>query len=72
MMPLTLAEPGRAATIAHIGGSASVRQHLNNLGFVVGNSVSVVNTLNGNLIVAVLDARIAISREMAGKILITI
>lgn len=70
MMPLTLMSPGEDAIIQRIGGKPEVRQHLENLGFVVGGSVSVINTIGGNLIVNVKEARVAISREMAQKIMV--
>ena len=69
MMPLTLMSPGEDAIIQRIGGKPEVRQHLENLGFVVGGNVSVINTIGGNLIVNVKEARVAISREMAQKIM---
>ena len=70
MMPLTLMSPGEDAIIQRIGGKPEVRQHLENLGFVVGGNVSVINTIGGNLIVNVKDARVAISRELAQKIMV--
>ena len=70
MMPLTLLSPGEDAIIQRIGGKPEVRQHLENLGFVVGGNVSVINTIGGNLIVNVKEARVAISREMAQKIMV--
>lgn len=70
MMPLTLMSPGEVAIIQRIGGKPEVRQHLENLGFVVGGNVSVINTIGGNLIVNVKEARVAISREMAQKIMV--
>ena len=70
MMPLTLMSPGEDAIIQRIGGKPEVRQHLENLGFVVGGNVSVINTIGGNLIVNVKEARVAISREMANKIMV--
>ena len=70
MMPLTLMSPGEDAIIQRIGGKPEVRQHLENLGFVVGGNVSVINTICGNLIVNVKEARVAISREMAQKIMV--
>ena len=70
MMPLTLMSPGEDAIIQRIGGTPEVRQHLENLGFVVGGNVSVINTIGGNLIVNVKEARVAISREMAQKIMV--
>ena len=70
MMPFTLMSPGEDAIIQRIGGKPEVRQHLENLGFVVGGNVSVINTIGGNLIVNVKEARVAISREMAQKIMV--
>ena len=69
-MPLTMMSIGESRPIMRIGGSAQVRAHLENLGFVVGGNVSVINTIGGNLIVNVKEARVAISREMAQKIMV--
>ena len=70
MMPLALADVGETNTIKKIGGSPEVKKHLENLGFVVGGNVMVINTLGGNVIVNVKEARVAISEEMAKKIMI--
>lgn len=70
MMPLALADPGEENMIRRIGGSPEVKKHLEDLGFVVGDSVTVITALNGNIIVKVKEARIAISEEMARKIMI--
>ena len=70
MMPLSLAGIGEENTIKEIGGSPEVKQHLENLGFVVGGSVKIVNTLGGNVIVNVKESRVAISEEMARKIMV--
>lgn len=70
MMPLILANVGEENVIKKIGGSPEVKQHLENLGFVVGGSVKIVNTMGGNLIVNVKETRVAVSREMAQKIMI--
>ena len=56
--------------IKRIGGKPEVRRHLENLGFVAGSTVRVVNTLGGNVIVQVKDARVAVSRELAQKIMV--
>lgn len=69
-MPLTLANVGENNIIKKIGGSPEVKKHLENLGFVVGGNVSIVNEISGNLIVNVKEARVAVSREMAQKIMI--
>lgn len=70
MMPLILANVGEENVIKKIGGSPEVKQHLENLGFVVGGNVTIVNTMGGNLIVSVKETRVAVSREMAQKIMI--
>lgn len=70
MMPLSLAQVGEENIIKRIGGSQEVKRHLENLGFVVGGEVTVVNTLGGNVIVNVKEARVAISKEMAVKIMV--
>ena len=70
MMPLTLASVGTEHIIRRIGGSPEVKKHLENLGFVVGGGVTVINTINGNVIVNVKETRVAVSREMAMKIMI--
>ncbi len=70
MMPLSLANVGETNIIKKIGGKPEVRKHLENLGFVVGGNVQIVSTLGGNVIVNVKEARVAISEEMAQKIMI--
>lgn len=70
MMPLTFAAVGEENMIRKVGGNSEVRAHLENLGFVTGGNVTVVTTMGGNLIVNVKDSRVAISREMAGKIMV--
>ena len=69
-MPLIVADMGTPQIIKKVGGNPEVNQHLENLGFVVGGTVTVVNSMAGNLIVNVKESRIAISREMAQKIMI--
>lgn len=70
MMPLALAGIGEENIVKKIGGSPEVKKHLENLGFVVGGSVTVITSLGGNVIVNVKEARVAISEEMARKIMV--
>ena len=70
MMPLTLAEVGEENIIKRIGGRQDVKTHLENLGFVVGGAVKVINAIGGNVIVCVKESRIDISKEMAQKIMV--
>ena len=70
MMPLVLADAGSENIVRKVGGTAEVRQHLADLGFNVGTSVTVVSAMGGNVIVKVKESRVAISREMAQKIMV--
>lgn len=70
VMPLSFANVGEENIVKKVGGKAEVRAHLENLGFVAGATVTVITSLGGNIIVRVKGSRVAISREMAGKIIV--
>lgn len=69
-MPIYMAQIGEEYLVKKIGGLEETKHHLKNLGFVVGAQVSVVAFMCGNVIVQIKDARVAISKELAGKIII--
>ena len=69
-MPLLSANVGKTYTITRIGGTAEVRKHLEDLGFAVGGNVTVISQMSGNLIVNVKETRVAVSRELAMKIMV--
>ena len=70
MMPLNYAETGQPQIIKKIGGSPEVKKHLEDLGFNVGGQVSVISALGENLIVKVKESRVAVSDELAKKIMV--
>lgn len=70
MMPLTLATAGESNIIKKIGGNPDTRKFLENLGFVAGGEVTVISEISGNVIVNVKESRVAVSKEMASKIMI--
>ncbi len=70
MMPLTLADIGEENIIRKIGGNPEIKKHLENLGFVAGSSVKVIAAIGGNVIVNVKESRVAVSKEMAQKIMV--
>ncbi len=70
MIPLTLAEIGEENIIKKVGGKPEVKKHLEDLGFVAGGNVRVINAIGGNVIVNIKEARVAISKEMAQKIMV--
>ncbi|MBQ1187504.1 MAG: ferrous iron transport protein A [Peptococcaceae bacterium] len=69
-MPLTMAPFGEERLILKITGRDTVQKHLSNLGFVPGGSVTVISELGGNMILKVKEARIALDKAMAGRILV--
>jgi len=70
MMPLVLAGIDEVNIIKKVGGKPEVKKHLENLGFVVGSTVKIISSMGGNIIVKVKESRIAISEEMARKIMV--
>jgi len=69
-MPLTMAIAGERNTIKRLGGKTATRQHLENMGFVPGAHITVISKIGGNVIVNVKESRVAISCEMASRIMI--
>ncbi len=70
MIPLTLADSGEENIIKKVGGNPEVRKHLEDLGFIAGANVILINEIGGNVIVNIKGSRIAVSREMAQKIMV--
>lgn len=73
MMPLSMiaeGQPRQPSVIKKIGGKEETRRFLENLGFVVGGTVTVISQIGGNMIVNVKDARVAIGKDMANKIMV--
>lgn len=70
MMPLTMSKVGESNIIKKIGGKEETKKFLENLGFVIGSTVTIVSDTGGNLIVNVKESRVAVSKEMALKIMV--
>ncbi len=70
MMPLTMAKNGETNIIQKITGKDEVRQHLATLGFVVGESVTVVSEIGGNMILNIKDTRVALDKSMTNRIMV--
>lgn len=70
MMPLIFANIGETNMIKKVGGNYDLRKHLENLGFVAGADVTVITSISGNIIVNIKNSRVAVSREMAQKIMV--
>ena len=70
MLPLSMAGEGTTQTIAKITGKDEVRRHLAELGLVVGEEVTVMNSLGGYLILQVKESRIALDRALCTRIMV--
>ena len=70
MMPLSLASHGEENLIRKVGGNPETKKHLEDLGFTPGSTVTLVSAMGGNVIVKVKESRVAISEEMARKIMV--
>jgi len=70
MMPLSLADVNTPLTIRKVGGNPALKQHLENLGFTVGETVTLISNLGENVIVKVKESRVAIGADMARKIMV--
>ena len=70
MMPLGMASVGDVNIIKQIKGRDEVRQHLSEMGFVVGAEVTVVSELGGNLILNVKESRVALDKTMDMRIMV--
>lgn len=70
-MPLTMIKPGETAKVERVGGREETKRFLTNLGFTDGADVTIVNEIDGNMIVKVRDARVAIGTDMAKKIMVS-
>ena len=69
-MPLTLAQTNKKYTILRITGQDKVRHHLRNLGFVENETVSVIQSISGNLIVEIKGIRVALDKSLANRIMV--
>ena len=69
-MPLSMVKEGEPNVIKKVGGKEETRRFLENLGFVAGGTVTVISEISGNVIVNVKESRVAVSKEMASKIMV--
>lgn len=69
-MPLLMLKKGEECLIKRVGGKTETRKFLENLGFIAGARVCVISEISGNVIVKIKGARVAVSREMAEKIIV--
>ena len=69
-MPLMMVSAGETVTIKRIKGNDETKQFVEKLGFVVGSEITVVSKTGGNMIVKVKDARVAVTKDLAMRIMV--
>lgn len=69
-MSLILSQVGQEVKIKKITGNAETKKFLNSLGFIIGEGITIVSDLGGNLIVNIKGSRIALDKGMASRILV--
>lgn len=69
-MPLNLADAGEELIIRKVGGTPDVKKHLEDMGFTVGERINIITELGGNIIVKVKESRVALSNELARRIMV--
>ena len=69
-MPIAIAEAGIKLVINRIGGSERIKKHLNNLGFIEGEEIMVINRIGESVIVKLKGVSLAITSDLAKKIFV--
>ena len=70
MLPLIYADAGVSNQIKKVTGKQDTRKHLEDMGFLTGEEITVINNINGNLIVSVKNTKVALNKDLAAKIMI--
>lgn len=69
-MPLILGSIGSSMQIKKITGNDETKRFLSTLGFVVGETVSIISDLGGNMIINIKGTRVALDKSMASRIMV--
>lgn len=69
-MPIALAPTNVEIKVVRVLADEKTKKHLESLGILVGSSLVVISSVNGGVVVAVKDGRLALDRSIASKILV--
>ncbi len=69
-MALSMVNVGDIKTITELRAKDEVKRHLMNLGFTIGEKVEVIADNPSGVILMVKNAKIALNKSMANKILV--
>ena len=69
-MPLIIAPIGKEVEVVKCQLEKSLKKHLENLGILSGCKLMVIKETNGDVIIQVKDARIALNKQLASRIIV--
>ena len=71
-MPIGLAPTNKEMKIVRILADDKTKKHLESLGILVNALITVISSVNGGVVIAVKDGRLALDRSIASKILVAL
>ena len=69
-MPIMLAPLNIEVKVVKILANDKIKKHLEDLGILVNSKLTVLSTVNGGVVVAIKNSRLALDHEIASKILV--
>jgi ferrous iron transport protein A len=69
-MPIALAPTNVEVKVVRVLADEKTKKHLESLGILVNSTLTVISSVNGGVVVAVKDGRLAIDKSIASKILV--
>ena len=69
-MPIGLAPLNVDMKVVKVLLDDKTKKHLESLGILVNSSIKVISSVNGGVVVAIKDGRLALDRSVASKILV--
>lgn len=69
-MPIALAPVNVDMRVVRVLLDEKTKKHLESLGILVNSSIKVISSVNGGVVIAVKEGRLALDRSIASKILV--
>ena len=69
-MPIGLAPVNVEMKVVRVLADEKTKKHLESLGILTNSLVTVISSVNGGVVIAVKDGRLAFDRSIASKILV--
>ena len=69
-MPIMLAPLNEEVKVVKILANEKIKKHLESLGILINSSVMVISSVNGGVVIAIKEGRLALDHSIASKILV--